>query len=176
MKTPFELLGVEARFDLSEATLDQRQKELSLELHPDRFAGRPAAERRAALNLAIEVNAAHRLLKDPIQRGEALLRAMGVEIDEATEPPAEPAFLMEMMEARESLREWGQKEEVEKIESALEKFQLRQAETIENLTRLFSGLDIESSDSISTVRQALAPLRYFRRYFDEANAYLDELI
>ncbi len=176
MKTPFELLGVKASFALSDAELDQRQKELSLELHPDRFAGRPAAERRAALNLAIEVNAAHRQLKDPIQRGEALLRALGAECDEATEPPATPAFLMEMMEARESLRQWGKDEDVEKIEAALDELQSRQRQTIEKLTSLFSGLDVDSEESVLEVRQALAPLRYFRRYFDEANAYLDELI
>ena len=82
MKSPFELLGLKPSFALSDAELNQRQKELSLELHPDRYTGRPAAERRAALNLAIEVNAAHRLLKNPVKRGEALVFPLRVSIFE----------------------------------------------------------------------------------------------
>ncbi len=146
MKTPFELLGLEPSFALSDALLNKRQKDLSLELHPDRYAGRPASERRAALNLAIEVNAAHRLLKNPVQRGEALLNALGVPTDEASEPPAAPAFLMEIMEARESLREWGKKEDVPQIEAAIESFNQRQAEALKQVSELFDTLEPSSSE------------------------------
>ena len=148
MKSPFELLGLEPSFALSDSVLNQRQKELSL----------------------------HRLLKNPVQRGEALLNSLGVSTEEATEPQADPAFLMEIMEARESLRQWGKDEDVTKIEAAIKSFTQRQSEALSQVAELFEQLEVESSEQVLKVRAALAPLRYFRRYFDEANAYLDELI
>ena len=57
---PFETLGVEPRFDLDLTALEKRHRELSGALHPDRYTGRPASERRMALDRAIKVNEAWR--------------------------------------------------------------------------------------------------------------------
>ncbi len=65
---PFDTLGVEPRFDLDLAALERRHRDLSRALHPDRYAGAPAAERRLALGRAIDANEALRVLKDPIRR------------------------------------------------------------------------------------------------------------
>src|SRR6516225_6451682 len=103
MNDPFETLGVEARFDLDLAALSQHHRDLSKALHPDRYSGAGAAERRLSLGRAIDVNEAFRVLKDPIRRAEALLRRAGVPVGETSEPKPPPALLMEMMEAREEL-------------------------------------------------------------------------
>src|SRR5262245_5679063 len=102
---PFDTLGVEPRFDLDLAALEDRHRALSGALHPDRYAGRPAAERRMALDRAIEVNAAWRALRDPVTRAEALFQRAGVEVGELAEPKPTPDLLVEMMEVREELAE-----------------------------------------------------------------------
>ena len=109
MSDPFSTLGVEPAFDLDLAVLERRHRELSRELHPDRYVGRPAGERRQALGRAIEVNEAWRVLKDPIRRAEALLTLSGTPVGETNEPKPDPELLMDMMEQRESLAEARQK-------------------------------------------------------------------
>ena len=78
MQSPFVVLEIEPRFDLDPAALEARHKELSRALHPDRYAGRPASERRLALSKAIEVNEAYRALRDPIKRAEAVARSRSI--------------------------------------------------------------------------------------------------
>src|SRR6185503_15334256 len=109
---PFEILGMEPRFDLDLRALEQRHRDLSRALHPDRYAGAPSAERRLALSRAIEVNDAWRMLRDPIRRAEAILRRGGVEIGETLEPKPSPDLLMEMMESREALSDAARKKDL----------------------------------------------------------------
>src|SRR5262245_30540129 len=100
---PFETLGIAARFDLDLKAVELRHRELSKALHPDRYAGAPAAERRLGLGKAIEVNEAWRVVRDPVKRAEALLRRAGVAVGETNEPKPSAELLMEMMESREAL-------------------------------------------------------------------------
>src|SRR5436190_21178580 len=102
---PFETLGIEPAFSLDLEVLEQRHRDMSRALHPDRYAASGAAERRRALGRAIEVNEAFRILKDPVRRAEALLARLGVASGEGKEPPASPGLLMEVMERREALAE-----------------------------------------------------------------------
>ncbi len=65
---PFATLGIDPAFNIDLAAVEQRHRDLSRALHPDKFSGAPAAERRLALNRAIEVNEAWRAVRDPIRR------------------------------------------------------------------------------------------------------------
>src|SRR5262245_26389949 len=105
MVDPFDILGIAPTFDVDLAALEKRYRDLSRVLHPDKYVGAPPAERRSALGKAAEVNEAWRLVRDPIKRAEALFRRSGVELREGAEPKADPEFLMEMMEQRETLSE-----------------------------------------------------------------------
>src|SRR5262245_16374287 len=115
MFDPFETLGVEARFDLDLGALERRHRDLSKALHPDRYVGAPAAERRLSLSRAIDVNEAFRILRDPIRRAEALLQRAGVPGGEADELKASPDLLLEMMEAREALAEARQAKDLDRV-------------------------------------------------------------
>src|SRR5688572_21024439 len=95
---PFLILGVEPRFDVALAEVEARHRELSRTLHPDRYVGRPSAERRVALSKAIEVNEALRVLRDPARRAEALLARRGVELPEGEEAKPSEDFLMDVLE------------------------------------------------------------------------------
>ena len=169
---PFEALGTEPIFDLDLASLEQRHRDLSRALHPDRHATSGAGERRMALGRAIEVNEAFRTLKDPVRRAEALLARRGVQSGEGKEPPASPALLMEVMERREALADLRRS----KDEAAL----LRQisevhAEEVRTQAALAEAFAAESADPTEILKR-IGELRYYRRFLEEASAIADDLL
>ncbi|MFO0756776.1 MAG: Fe-S protein assembly co-chaperone HscB [Byssovorax sp.] len=174
MGDPFEVLGVEARFDLDSKALEQRHRDLSKALHPDRYAGAPAAERRLALGRAVDVNEAFRALRDPIRRAEALLRRAGALAAEGAEPKASPALLMEMMEAREELAEARAKKDLGRVAKLGEAMAARQRAVLASLGRAFDAAagDPEKSKAILP---AVGELRYLRRFLDEVSAIEEDL-
>jgi molecular chaperone HscB len=173
---PFDLFQLEPAFSLDLGDLGKRHRDLSKALHPDRYAGRPSSERRAALGRSIEVNEAFRVLKDPVRRAEALLERLGEPMGEGTEPPADPEFLMEMMERREALRDLGKKREREKIEALVAEVGTERERVLTGLDQSFARAIAEGAEAPrGRARLALGKLRYLRRFFDEAEAVLDEL-
>ena len=64
----FELFGLPARFAVDAAALEARYHELQREVHPDRFAAAPEAERRVSMQRATRVNEAYQTLKSPLRR------------------------------------------------------------------------------------------------------------
>ena len=56
-------------------------RELSLQLHPDRFAQADAQERRLSLEQTTALNEAYKTLKDPVRRAFYLLKLHGVDLD-----------------------------------------------------------------------------------------------
>lgn len=174
MNDPFQTLGVDARFDLDLTQIEQRHRDVSRALHPDRYTGAPAAERRLSLARAIDVNEAYRVLRDPIRRAEALIRRAGVHVGETGEPRPTPALLMDMMEAREDLAEARRARDFARIAKLAENMRER-GRNIER--HLGSAFDSASGDpqKIAGVLPVLGELRYVRRFLDEVNAIEEEL-
>lgn len=163
---PFDILGLEPRFDLDPVEIGRRQLDLSKALHPDRFASAPAAERRMALGRTIEVNQAARALKDPVKRAEALARRRGLPVGETSEPRPSAALLMEMMEGREQLSEAaaaGDRARVEKLGASM---RAREATVTVALAQAFAG-----EGARDAVLALLGELRYVRRFLDEVSAF-----
>lgn len=102
---PFALLGIPERFELDRSHLDKAYFQLQARLHPDRFVGKPEAERLSALQKSMAVNEAYQQLKDPQSRAEQLLRLKGVVVNTEKQDTVKPnaSLLMEMMELGESL-------------------------------------------------------------------------
>jgi molecular chaperone HscB len=177
---PFDTLGLEARFDLDVAAAEQRHRELSRTLHPDRYANRPAAERRAALSRAIEVNDALRAVKDPIRRAEALLERYGVRLTEGDEPPAAPGFLMDMLELREVLADAQRHSDLDRVEQLAGEFEKHESRILGELSRAFAELQAEAPGTpapraVDQIGHWLGELRYYRRLSSEARAIQDEM-
>lgn len=169
MIDPFQTLGVPARFDLDPAELATRHRDLSRALHPDKFTGAPANERRLSLSRAIEVNDAYRVLKDPIKRAEALLRRANVPVGETNEPKPSPALLMEMMEQREELGDARRGKDLVVVRALEERMRTREREVLSAIGELFA------SNNFEAVLLRLGELRYVRRFLDEVDATLEEL-
>ena len=175
MSDPFELLGVDARFDLDLSQLEKRHRDLSRALHPDRYVGSPAAERRQALGKAIEVNEAWRQLRDPIPRAEALCARLGVPIDSSSYPPATPAFLMEMMELREALSEAKSAKNISAVEALRQSVEESESACLAGLESTFDAATSGAGLPEGLVNH-LGELRYYRRFLEEAAAIEDELL
>lgn len=179
MADPFEVLGLEARFELDLGALEARQRELSRALHPDRYAGRGAPERRQALSRSIEVNDAVRLMKDAVRRAEALLARHGVQLSEqdARAQPSQ-AFLMDVLELREELGSAQRRRDLAKVQALAQSFRASETKLLATLAQRFAALPPNqpwTAAEVGPITHELGELRYLRRLLDEANAIQDEL-
>ena len=168
---PFEALGIEPAFGLDLALLEQRHRDLSRTLHPDRHAASGGAERRMALGRAIEVNEAFRNLKDPVRRAEALLARRGVQSGEGKEPPASPALLMEVMERREALAEIRISKDEVALARLIAEVEREERRIESELGRQFANSAADSAE----ILKKLGELRYYRRFLNEAGSIADDL-
>lgn len=173
----FEILAIEPGYELDLTALAARHRELSRALHPDRHAGRPAAERRAALSRAIAVNEAWRALRDPVRRAEVLLGRLGIPVGEAAEPAGDPSLLLEVMEQREALAEARAARDLTAVRRLAAAMRAREAAVQAALAAGFCGLGAVASgpgDGEALLRK-LGELRYVRRFLEEVGEIEDAL-
>ena len=167
MTSPFDLLGVPPRFEVSRSTLDDAHRELSKALHPDRHRQKPPAERRLLLERAMQVNEAHRILRDPIRRAHALLKLRGVPVDEAQQTSPAPAFLMDVLEQRETLAEARAARDQGKLHALRNAVSARRDATE---TKLGAAFEAEGTLDVASLTALLAELNYDCRFLEEAKA------
>ncbi len=101
----FEYLGLPKSFHVDLAKVDDVLREKSRKLHPDRFARADEREKSFSLQHTTFLNDAVRTLRDPQRRAEYLLTLHGLKAgaNDRQNAKVDPAFLMEMMETRETL-------------------------------------------------------------------------
>lgn len=100
----FELLGLSPAFDIDLQALESAYFKAQRACHPDRFVGKSAADRQAALLRSGDVNTAYQTLKNPLPRAQYLLHLQGIAVGtEADSIKPTPALLMETMEWREKI-------------------------------------------------------------------------
>jgi len=98
----YSLFALPREFGLDRRDLERRYRDLSLHLHPDRFARAEPVERRLALQRATQLNDAFRALKDWRRRAAHLLGLAGLDVfGQARADDA--AFLEEQLAVGEEL-------------------------------------------------------------------------
>jgi molecular chaperone HscB len=165
---PFATLGIERRFDIDLAAVEKTHRELSRTLHPDRHAAGGPSERRYALSKAVEVNEAWRVVRDPIQRAEALFALAGVKVGETYEPKPSAGLLIDMMDQREMLadaRATGDLDAVRRLASHIE----ARAKRTEDQLSLGFREHAEDHSKLVTLVPRLGELRFYRRFLEEAS-------
>ncbi len=163
----FGLLGLPAQFDLDPKLIEQAFFDRSKELHPDRFASAPAAERVVALSRSRALNDAYQQIKKPVPRAEYLLTRAGLTIGE-NERIADAAFLMEILEMREGLAEARIAKRSSEVEKLCADMTARRKAVVDSLSALFDKNDLPA------IKDQLIVLRYLDRYLEECDAALDE--
>ena len=111
----FDRLGLPRRFVLDASELERVYLARSRAVHPDFHLAGPSADLGASLELSAAVNEAYNTLRDPFSRAEHLLALEGgPSTGEHKQMP--PAFLAEMLEAREEIEQSrGKLAEVERL-------------------------------------------------------------
>ncbi|HEX8882958.1 MAG TPA: Fe-S protein assembly co-chaperone HscB [Noviherbaspirillum sp.] len=103
MQNHFELFHLPQQFDVDMKALDQAYREVQNQVHPDKFASSPDAEKRVAMQWATRANEAYQTLKSPLRRATYLCELNGVDLQAESNTAMAPAFLMQQMEWREAL-------------------------------------------------------------------------
>ncbi len=133
----FRFFGLEQRFNIDLATLDQAYLAIQKEVHPDRHARGSDTEQRLAMQMATLANTALQTLKNPIQRGLYLCQLHGVDARLETNTAMPTAFLMKQMEWRESLEE--REEDLAALEALAEEVDQSKRDTLVEITQAVDG-------------------------------------
>jgi molecular chaperone HscB len=165
----FEVLGLPRSYRVDVQALEERHRELTRLLHPDRHAAAGAGARRLALEKTIAVNDAYRTLKDPLRRAVYLLEGHGVDLSEsgAHRQALPPAVLAEVLELREELEEARAARDAARIAALAARVRRDRAAALEELGRAFDAGDVAAA-----TRQ-VSRIRYTDRFLDEVGAYED---
>lgn len=172
-KDAFAVFGIAPRFHVDRPTLEGRFRELSKQVHPDRFAKSDARERRFSLEQTTLLNKAWKTLKDETFRAEQLLRMHGFKVasDEAGTPGAGGrlplSFYEQVMDDREALEE-AKAASPAAVEALAAKVVARRDASLAVIDAAFTAW--ESSGDVALLAPAeteLAKLRYEARFLDE---------
>ena len=98
----FEIFDLPLNFEIDNALLSERYRELQSAVHPDRFAHASSEEQRISVQQAAHINEAIATLKAPLARARYMLELKGVELNDI-DTRMEPIFLMQQMELHEKL-------------------------------------------------------------------------
>jgi molecular chaperone HscB len=99
----YSLFDLPREFALDLPALEQKFRDLSRQLHPDRFARAEPRERRISLERATRLNDAYRALKDWRRRAAYLLKLAGQDVFGEGRTFHDPDFLEEQLEWREAI-------------------------------------------------------------------------
>lgn len=119
MQNHFELFHLPQRFQIDRARLDKAFHDVQNQVHPDKFANSPNAEKRVAMQWATRANEAYQTLKSPFRRAAYLCELNGVDLQIESNTAMPAGFLMQQMEWRETLDD----AKAEKDMAALEKIE-----------------------------------------------------
>ena len=157
----FARLGLPPALEIEPAALDRAYFAQQRQWHPDRFVGKPPAERAKASVEAASVNDAYRTLKDPLSRAFYLATMKSVELPGDGKTIDDPDLLMEAMEAREELHEATTSDAIEALAA---KVRTDMTNSLAGLGSLFLANDKPA------IRKALLRLRYLDKFAEEARA------
>lgn len=174
----FALLGLSPHFDVDVAALERAYFENSKELHPDRFASAPAAERIVALTKSRALNDAYQTLKKPVPRAEYLLARAGITIGDNER--LDPVELMPILEAREELQAAIHGKNLPEVERMCALMKVARDRELERLREAFGNVEygeragIPTDQYLAIIKKILILMRYTDRYLEACEGALDE--
>lgn len=182
----FEVFGLPRRLRIDAADLQRRFYDLSRRHHPDFHQAASPEEQTQTLGASAQVNAAYRVLRDPIARVDYLVRLEeGRETREggAVKPKAPPELLEEMFEIQEALQDAragglddSGRAEISARRTALsERLRELEAELTGPLSEAWDAAAPAGRTSlIAAFKEALATRAYLRTVIDDLESALGE--
>jgi len=165
MTDPFAVFNLPHQFDIDQADLRKRFVKASAAAHPDRFTD--PVEQAEAAERSSEINEAHRILKDPEARANALLALLGgpAKEDDKSLPDE---LLMEMMEVREKQEEAEASGDAAVLKELADWARQQRAEHLDRIAQLLR--EDASGEDLKEARKQLNALRYFERMIEQSSA------
>ncbi|SMP70744.1 Fe-S protein assembly co-chaperone HscB [Noviherbaspirillum suwonense] len=169
MQNHFELFHLPQQYAVDLKALDQAYREVQNQVHPDKFARSPDAEKRVAMQWATRANEAYQTLRSPMRRATYLCELNGVDLETESNTAMAPAFLMQQMEWREALDDARAAKDV----NALAALDAELADTRRaQLDDIGGALDAQQYDKAALgVRQ----LMFLEKFGDEVAAAFDRM-
>jgi molecular chaperone HscB len=169
----FQCLGLPRRFSVDPEELERAYLARSRAVHPDYHLAASASELAASLELAAALNEAYTTLRDPFARAEYLLALHGgPTASEHKQMP--PAFLAEMLEARERIEQGrGDPERVARLDA---EYGNRFSGIMAEVGQLFDRIDATPAedparaDLLARVRGLLNAAKYVRGLIRDLHA------
>ena len=166
----FQLFGLPEHYRLDNALLDQQYHALQTQVHPDKFAHLPEAERRMSVQWATRVNEAYQTLRRPISRARYLLALHGVDTQEETNTAMPVDFLMQQMEWREGIeeaRQSGNMSELDKLEARLQHEVQRLQESL--------AVKIDDEHGYAAAAEGVRKLKFMEKLAEEIASAFDAM-
>jgi molecular chaperone HscB len=172
----YEFFDLPRRLGVDPEDLKSRFYMLSRLLHPDRYTRRSEQEKRFSLEASSILNDAYRVLKDPIQRAEYVLRQEGFPIGDQRNKDVPPELLEEVFELNLALDELrgGDLEVLPQLDAMRRKFLDMLAEVDRELESLFARHDSAPEDARRQVLAQIRSLLNRRRYISNLVQEVDK--
>ncbi|MBI5005823.1 MAG: Fe-S protein assembly co-chaperone HscB [Nitrosomonadales bacterium] len=166
----FRLFDLPSRFRLDSASLEKSYLALQAQVHPDKFAHLPEADRRLSMQWTTRVNEGYQTLRDPLNRARYLLTLQGVDTQEESNTAMPHEFLMQQMEWREALEEAVQAKDID----ALEKLEQRVQHEVRFLQQQLA-VDLDDSHDYAAASGIVRKLKFLEKLAEEIGSAFDEL-
>ncbi len=179
--THFDVFGLPPAHGVEVAALERQYRELSLQLHPDRFAQAEPRERRLSLERTTALNEAWKTLKDPTRRAFYLLKLHGVDLereDAGAQKDMPLEFLEEVMDLREALDEAISTKDEARVRKMGGDVEARRKAALAEAVAHLAHLEQSPSDTaaVKKASHALGRVRYFTRYLEQVEAFEEEML
>jgi molecular chaperone HscB len=168
--TYFEVFEIEPALALDPKDIEKRFYTLSRKLHPD--LRRNPAERAEAEEATAVLNDAYRALRDPVKRGEYVLKQEGFDIGEQGTKDVPPELLEEVFELNMALEELqaGDTDALPQVESARQRFEEMRIELDRDLNEKFAQWDsTHERERLAEVRGLLNRRKYITNLITKTN-------
>lgn len=166
----FALLDQPRRFRLDLTALEAAYHELHGQVHPDRHAHLPDADKRRAMQWATRVNEAFVTLRKPLERARYLLELAGVDAALETNTAMLAEFLMEQMEWREAVEDARAAMAVEELESLYKRLRTHSGEVFASLAE-----QLDDERDFDAAAETVRRLMFIEKLQEEIDDALEAL-
>jgi molecular chaperone HscB len=169
MQNHFELFHLPQQFAVDVKALDQAYRDVQNQVHPDKFASAPSAEKRVAMQWATRANEAYQTLKNPLRRAKYLCELHGVNLETESNTAMAPAFLMQQMEWREALDDARADKDLAALEQLDDELDSAHRQQLDQI-----GAALDSQD-FATAARGVRQLMFLDKFGDEVAAAFDRI-
>ncbi|HRD33164.1 MAG TPA: Fe-S protein assembly co-chaperone HscB [Rhodocyclaceae bacterium] len=166
----FALLDQPRRFRLDLVALEAAYHELHGQVHPDRHAHLPDADKRRAMQWATRVNEAFVTLRKPLERARYLLELAGVDAALETNTAMSAEFLMEQMEWREAVEEARAAMAVDALETLYKRLRTHAGDVFESL-----AVQLDERHDFDAAAETVRRLMFIEKLQDDMDDALEAL-